>query len=292
MLYYRGKVVLSVTLTEYLLDWISLREDLRPRTVDGYKSLVKAITPYDMPLWRLRPRHVAAMLDAICDTGHSRSAEAVFVLLRSALPPAKMDGVPRPNHHPAPRRALTPSEAALYVRAALEDTQGLGPLLCLFCGLRRGEVCGLRWKDVDMSVHILHIRNTRIRLDDGRIIDGPPKSAAGIRDIPIPNTVIPLLAARRQLAGYVCPLTPSGLDQAHRRICARAGLEPLPLHGLRHTMATNALRSGASMRAIQAILGHASMATTAAIYTHPDADMLRSALDAATSLCYTTMVHH
>ena len=277
-----------MTLKKYLESWLTLRSAaLRPRTVDHYQYLIRTITSQiNLPMWRLRPHHITSCLAAICESGHTRTAEAAFVMLQMALP-EKMEGVPRPKHNPSPRYALTPSEAAAYAAAAAEDPQALPLLLILMCGLRRGEICGLRWENVDMNACMLHIRSARQRLDDGRIIDGPPKSAAGIRDIPFPAPLTPLLAAHRQIAGYVCALTPSGLYHAHRRVLARAGLPPMPLHGLRHTMATNALRSGASMRAIQAILGHASMATTAAIYTHPDAEMMRNALDAATSLCYT-----
>ena len=90
-----------------------------------------------------------------------------------------------------------------------------------------------------------------------------------------------LRAAYRLGDGYVEPLTPGALDAAHRRCIRRLGLPRLTLHGLRHTMATQALRNGASMRALQMVLGHADYRTTAMIYAHPDMAMLRRVVDAA-----------
>ena len=76
-------------------------------------------------------------------------------------------------------------------------------------------------------------------------------------------------------------LSDSGLRGALQRVCVRAGVPYVSLHALRHTMATNATRAGVSMRVLQAELGHASMATTAAIYAHTDMDMLGQCVDAA-----------
>ena len=275
------------TMCDYLSRWISLRAgSLRPRTIDNYRSMTKLLRNYDKPMLLLTSSHIMNILASICDTGHTRTAEAVYVMLKSALPGRFLHNVPRPIHIPERRTALTPEETAAYIAAALADRQAIGLLLAILAGMRRGEIVGLRWRDVDLRAKILHIRNTRIRLDTGDLIDAPPKTSAGIRDIPIPSQLLPLLLHDRQLDGYVVPISPSALDAAHRRVCARADVRPIPLHSLRHTAATTALRNGAELRTIQAILGHASITTTAAIYTHPDIQLMRSAIDGKFPQCY------
>ena len=112
--------------------------------------------------------------------------------------------------------------------------------------IRRGEILGLLWEDVDFQAGVLHIRRQLVRLKSGETVETPPKSRAGRRDVPIPEALRRLLAARRQLSGRVSGLTAAGLYDALRR-CERAAQVPhIGLHGLRHTMATNVVRSGGS----------------------------------------------
>ena len=192
-----------------------------------------------------------------------------------------MLGVIRPAHKAKIHAVWTPEEQRAVMRAIRNDPHRLEILLGLLCGLRRGEICGLKWADVDLGEGILHIRSQRQRLNDGRLVDVPPKSDAGRRDIPIPRELRPILAARAAIGGYVTALTPEGLRIALERAERRAGVKHIGLHGLRHTMATNAVRGGVSLRLVQNLLGHTSYTLTARVYTHPDLEMLRYAVDAA-----------
>ncbi len=283
-----------MTLGEWMDQWVTMRSAiLRPRTIDSYRSLLRLyIDPAigRRKLKRVKPEHIQAMLSAICADGKTRSAELCFVLLSAALTDAvrcrrldvsPMVGVQRPKHIQRRPDAWTPEEIRQYLAAIRDDPYIVAWMLALCCGLRRGEICGLRWEDVDYRQHILRIRNQRQKLADGRLIDQPPKSLAGVRDVPVPDPLMQVLRDRARIGGYVVPLSPGSLDAAHRRVVARAGLRYIPLHGLRHTMATNALRGGASMRALSDVLGHSDPSITARVYTHPDLDMLRCVVDAA-----------
>ena len=126
-----------------------------------------------------------------------------------------------------------------------------------------------------------------MRLDNGQIVDALPKSRSSVRKIPVPDELMARLRKNRQLSGYIDHITPSGLNKAHRVLVARLGLPPIPLHGLRHTMATSCIRHGGDMRSLQQLLGHAKYSTTADRYTHPDRQMLRAAIDSACRPCYT-----
>lgn len=276
---------------EYLNSWLVLRSgSIRTRTAESYASLIRlyvapAIGAVDVD--QLGKAEIMPMLAKIVAEGHTRTAELVFVLLRCALPGDSMRGIPRPAHIQRSPEAWSDDQIMIYMEALKGHRHGLALQLGLVLGLRRGEICGLRWSDIDFAEGVANVCNQRLRLDTGEIVDALPKSRSSVRLVPIPAPLLEQLKRRRQLAGYVCDLSPSGLDAAHRRLVKRLDLPYIPLHGLRHTMATSVIRHGGEMRCLQELLGHASYATTANRYTHPDRAMLRSALDAAASVCYT-----
>ena len=285
-----------MTLSAWLSDWLALRcAELKPRTLDSYRELCRLhICPAigGVELDQLTPMAITHMLAGICAEGHSRTAEMCFVLLRSALrdmEPNPMHKVHRPSHKQKSPVPWSDADCAVYLAAIARHKHRLPLTLAITLGLRRGEICGLRWEDVDFKEGVIHIRNQRQRLASGALVDLSPKSESSIRDLPIPAQLLPLLKQHRQLTGYVCPISPSGLDAAHRALVLRLDLPYIPLHGLRHTMATACIRHGGDMRSLQDILGHSDYSTTANRYTHPDLSMLRESIDRANELCYNVL---
>ena len=281
-------------LGELLDEWLALRAgQLRPKTVERYRELIGHVQPlHQIEAEQLRPREISRLLAGICDAGHFRTAEQCYVMLKTALSEAVLMGdldkspmaaVKRPKYEAQEHEVWTPEEQHRFYLVARDDRRGLELMLGLFCGLRRGEILGLLWEDVDFQAGVLHIRRQLVRLKTGETLETPPKSRAGRRDVPIPEALRRLLAARRQLSGRVSGLTAAGLYDALRR-CERAAQVPhIGLHGLRHTMATNVIRSGGSLRVLQGLLGHSSFSLTARVYTHVDGGMRAAALaDAAT----------
>lgn len=286
---------MRMTLEDYLFEWVELRAPgLRPRTIGSYTSLIRLhIAPSigNRKLVKLKPKQIARMLQGIIDAGHTRTAELCFVLLRAALRSAveqrriewsPMDAVTRPKHDPAETHVWTQAQTRAYCEAIDGDRHQIAWLLAVGLGLRRGEICGLRWSDVDLRARVLHVRNQRQRLDDGRMIDAKPKSRAGTRTLPLPRMIYDALRRSYQFGGgYVEPITPSGLNAAHRRLLSRLDLPYIRLHDLRHTMVTNALRNGAAMRMISSVIGHSDPALTARVYAHVDDEMIAVTIDAA-----------
>lgn len=284
-------------LNEYLNDWLVLRSgDLRDRTIESYRSLIRLhISPVigAVPVDQLSKFHIRPFLAGIVGKGLTRTAELCYVLLKAALSdlePSPMKGVPRPMHVQTSPEPWSDEQISSYMNALADHPHGLALSLGLVLGLRRGEICGLRWSDVSWETAEIHVCNQRMRLDSGKIIDAPPKSRASFRHIPVPPPLMSRLRRCRQLTGYIDGITPSGLDAAHRALVSRLGLPYIPLHGLRHSMATACIRHGGEMRALQSVLGHSDYSVTANIYTHPDCKMRRAAIDAAASSWYNKSV--
>ena len=282
------------TLSDYLKDWLTLRSGgLRARTVESYESLIRLyVSPSigAVTMDQLTNLHIRPMLAGIVAKGYTRTAELCFVMLKAALSdlePSPMKGVPRPMHVQNIPEAWSDDQMCAYMNALADHPHGLALSLGLVLGLRRGEICGLRWSDVSWETAEVYVCNQRMRLDSGQIVDAPPKSRAGFRHIPVPPPLMARLRHERQLSGYIDRITPSGLDAAHRALVHRLDLPYLPLHGLRHSMATSCIRHGGEMRSLQSVLGHSDYSVTANRYTHPDAAMRRAAVDAAAASWYT-----
>lgn len=272
--------------------------DGAPRTVDMYNNVLRILSgtaagwlPVDDPSM---PQAMQRLLSGLLACGHGRTAEQVYVLVNKAAPMA-VDGVPRPRFHRLEPSPLDDEDAQKVLHSAEDDEQlWLALALAMACGLRRGEICGLRWDDVDMIHNQIHIQNQRQRVKGKGLVDMPPKSEAGYRIIPIPQMLTDALAglalvnqAEALLGGVPCPYVLSGargkgedpnrLDrrcQAHLRAC---GVHA-HLHDLRHTMATIAVCNGVPMRVVQMLLGHASYTTTAKYYAHSSREAERSAV--------------
>jgi integrase len=139
-----------------------------------------------------------------------------------------------------------------------------------FAGLRRGEVLGLQWGDIDLAAGLIHIRRQRIRVG-GRLTDQPTKSRAGLRDVPIADDLRPLLKAAYRLdpRRQVISCAPETLGRRWRRAQEDAAIvQPYRLHDLRHTYATRYALAGCNLKVLQYMVGHSSFELTANTYAH------------------------
>lgn len=286
---------MTQTVAQYLSSWLDLRApSLAPSTVSGYKRCLRLhIAPVAgaVPLADLSPAHIMAILAPLCAAGHTRQAQLVRILLRCALqdavrmgllPHNPVDAVRPPAHRKQPISFWSPKQISLFLQAQRFAPLYHAWLLALLCGLRRGELLGLRWSDVDLAAGKVDVCNQRMVIE--RVcIDRPPKSAAGRRQLPLPAPVLDALRRerRRSRSLYVLshpdgtPYTPQQLRRALDAACAASGVPRLHIHGLRHSMATAALEAGADVKVLQSLLGHAHYSTTADTYLHPS-DTIRA----------------
>lgn len=168
-----------------------------------------------------------------------------------------------------------------YLKANMSLT-AFGILLSLCMGLRIGELCGIKWDDVDFQHKILHIRRTvqRITSANGnrktKIVISVPKSATSFRDIAIPDALMEYFRMFRGKADlYILscsdkPVEPRTMQYRYRKILKAAEIENHNFHKLRHTFATNCAEHGFDVKTLSAVLGHSSVNLTLNRYVHPD----------------------
>ena len=167
------------------------------------------------------------------------------------------------------------------------DACNIGILVCLFTGLRVGEICALRWEDISFSDHTIHVHQTLQRIQNRannkqktKIVITTPKSACSIRTIPVPNDLIVILASYKASSkGYILtnceqtPLEPRTMQNHFKRALQKSGIAPANYHSLRHTFATRCIELGFDVKSLSEILGHASVNITMNRYVHPTMEL-------------------
>lgn len=188
-----------------------------------------------------------------------------------------------------PMRILSKYEQDLLCDYIVKNQEAcnIGILVCLFTGMRIGEICALRWEDISFSSKTIHIHQTlqriQIRSDNGpktQIIVTTPKSSCSIRTIPIPEELCKiLLAHKKSSVGFFLTndkdkyIEPRSMQNKFKKILKAAGIEDTNFHTLRHTFATRCIEVGFDVKSLSEILGHASVNITMNRYVHPSFDM-------------------
>lgn len=188
-----------------------------------------------------------------------------------------------------PIRVLTRTEQATlndYLR--VEPTPcHLGILLCLYTGIRIGEVCALQWGDIHIDEQYLYVHQSmqRVQTCSGGItktmvLIQTPKSNCSIRKIPIPAEMLQMLIPFKQqkeaflLTGTAHKfLEPRSMENHFKFILHECGIEKLNFHSLRHTFATRCVEFGFDIKSLSEILGHSSVNITLNRYVHPSMEL-------------------
>ncbi|MEI3025242.1 MAG: tyrosine-type recombinase/integrase [Ruminococcus callidus] len=161
----------------------------------------------------------------------------------------------------------------------------LGILLCLFTGLRVGELCGLTWGDIDFENGTLSVKRTVQRINkrgSSEVIIGSPKSITSIRTVPIPAFLLDLLSQQKKdsklflLSGTAKPEEPRTMQYRFKAVLKACQLRNVPFHLLRHTYATVCIANGFDPKTLSELLGHADASITLNRYVHSSMQMKRS----------------
>ena len=282
--------------------WFPVVEDrVRESTYDSYARNYRLhLEPYlgSVPLQNLTPAMLNGLYRELAEKGLSpKTIRHVHTVARKAFRDAMRWGFLHRNpadasDPPRVERREMETWSAAEVRRFLHEVESdlYRCLFTVFCttGMRRGEVLGLRWKDVDLSAGRLSVQQTLTSVNY-KLVFGQPKTNRGRRSVPIDLTTCEVLRQQRKRwlksrrtmgIGWQgdhdlvftnpdgSPLHPDVVSDAFQRMNKLSGLPKIRLHDLRHTWATLALEERVPVKVVSEVLGHASPAFTLDIYSH------------------------
>ena len=172
-------------------------------------------------------------------------------------------------------KTLPAEQLGAFLREAKESGVYELYYLDLATGLRRGELLGLKWEDVDLQNGIIHVRRQVARVD-GEVKELPLKTKNSYRNISISQDAVAMLTEMEahRSSDYVFPsstggpISPDSVNNMLHRVLKRAGLPSIRFHDLRHTFATLALQNGVDIKTVSGMLGHFSAGFTLDTYAH------------------------
>lgn len=171
------------------------------------------------------------------------------------------------------------------------NKKALGIMLSLSLGLRIGEVCALKWKNIDFLNSTVQIDGTVQRILTGenektKVVVGSPKSFSSRRTIPLPAEIEKIIEKCKIssinnfiLSDSETPVEPRCLRQFFKNFCRKNGFRELKFHSLRHTFATRCIENNVDCKTVSEILGHSNVKTTMNLYVHPSMELKRKCVN-------------
>lgn len=304
----------NMTLGEWLDRWINeyMIFTIRESTLDSYKAMIKnQIKPYlgDRPLSVLTTQELQKFYNSVKKKGRVKPdrlhgieladsmVRGIHMMLHEALDMAvrlrlivknPTVGTTIPKNNYPPKQILNDEQLERFMQRIRQDERWYDFFYTeLTTGLRRGEICGLKWEDFDAENGKLKVRRSVAKRKGGGLNIGETKTETGTRTIVLPPSTAELLRKRKETAvsewifpNIYEPEKPMHPDYAYHRLKTLLKQAELPLirfHDLRHTFATMALEHGMDVKTLSATIGHVSSATTLDIYSHITDTMQRQA---------------
>jgi integrase len=290
-----------ITLGEFLQQWLRdyAQAHVRPRTLEVYHQRAKDLIDGlgDIPLSELRADHLQGFYAKKLATLSPGTLIKHHNLIRQALSHAVKWGIlarnvaeavdpPRPTRKEM--RALNALEAQCLLDSCRETPWYPMIHTLIWTGLRRSELLGLRWKDIDLDFANMRIVQVLHQLNDGRFVFQEPKTAKGRRAVSLSPISCVLLRGHRErqeadanllgvpltgeslVFGHVdgSPRAPATLTHAFSKLAKRAGFPGVRLHDLRHTHASLLFQQGIHPKVVSERLGHANIQITLDTYSH------------------------
>lgn len=312
----------KLTAAEWFTIWLNdyMKLSLRPTTWESYRYQVEGhiISALGhLKLAQLQTAHIQRLYNDKLNSGRldgkegglsPKSVRYIHTVIHSALEQAKKEGMITINPSDAVRlpkleqkeiKYLDTAEVAIFLAMAKESKHFAAFYLALNTGMRRGELLGLRWKDIDFIVKQLTVNQGLVRISGKGLVFQEPKTKLSNRVISLPPAAVQVLKEHKKqqnenrlMAGGAYnsdldlvfanelgePICPRAFTRVFERLIKKVGLD-VTFHGLRHTFATIALEQGVNVKTIQETLGHHSSAFTMDVYSSVTAKMKREAAD-------------
>lgn len=294
---------MKMTYREWLAEWLEnyAAPTLKARTYVHYTELLEGhVIPHigELELADISALRLQHLVTELLHSGNMRtgkglspsSVNSIITLIKSTLrtaesvglaPECAADKLRRPRTAEKQIECLSVAEQKRLEQYIIgsRKPQYLGILLCLYTGLRLGELLALRWDDVDLKARELYVRQS---CHYGRVgecgyarITEPPKTTSSVRTIPLPKQLIPHLRALRRtscsaylVANGEQPISVRSYQRTFELLLARLNIPHRGFHALRHTFATRAIECGMDVRTLSELLGHKSPGVTLSRYAH------------------------
>lgn len=290
-----------LTVGDWLDTWLETRSiaGLAPATIDNYRIHIDTHIRPSLGRERLsalRPEKIDALYTSLAN--RPSTAPHCHAILRAALGEAvrrnlilrnPLDRTTRPKTHWREQKVLTRAEVQIFLQSLTNHRLYTLFALALTTAMRRGELIGLRWEDIDFEQGFIKVRVQRQYLPGRGIVERPTKEHRGVRPIEMTEAERRILLHQQQLLqeerrragalweehGLVCPssrgtpINPRNLDRFFTLRLQALGLPHVRLHDLRHTAGTHMLHdSGGNIHAVQQRLGHSDPSITLRMYGH------------------------
>jgi len=269
---------------------ISIKNQIKESTFGLYQRYIENyISPHfqNTPCSWLTSEMTQGFVDSLLGSGLSVvTVQSVFSFLKNGVKaslPKDTFAIKLPKKQPNKVEVLTVDEQRRLELAAKDSDaiNRISIILCLYTGIRVGELSGLLWTDIDFERHLLSVNRTvqRVRNTDGdaktKVACLTPKSDTSERDIPLPNFLIEMLKEHKKAssASYIITLNgnsiePRTIQRRFKKLLAIANIRDVNFHILRHSFATRALETGFDIKTLSEILGHSSATITLQKYAH------------------------
>lgn len=301
--------ITEMTVKQLSMEWLCVVKcRIKESTAANYRMKIERhIVPYlgEFSSAMLKTKTVSEFVQQKLKDGFSaRYVCDILTLLKSIYRYASreyhinnvIDGIIMPKRAKPEIRIMTKSEQhrlAAYINCN-KNVSTLGVALSLYTGMRIGELCALRWQDIDIEKRILTVSHTIQRIQDfsgskrTRVIITEPKSQSSKRTIPVPDCLIPMLKELKSksdsyvLTGSCKPIEPRTMQYRFKRILDNVKLPSYRFHSLRHAFASGAIEIGFDVKTLSEILGHSSVQITLDRYVHSSFDHKRDCMNRLT----------
>lgn len=299
----------TATLFEFWLK-SDIKAQIKPSTYEYYYNCIKK---YVIPFFsEERSRKLTAItvnefIDSVNNNvslseSHKRKIITVFktalrkIIVGTAEYSSILKAVKLPKVHSNEIKVFSVREQQIIEDTVLNfrDKRALGILLCFYTGIRLGELCALKWSDIDFNAKTMSIERTVTRIKnfqgEGKktiLFVGTPKSRKSIRKIPIPDFLMKIaeeFMTPEKETSYIFSVTKNPIDprvyqKLYKRVLLKAGVKDRKFHTIRHTFATRSLELGVDIKTLSEILGHSNVSITLNIYAHSLVEQKRIAIN-------------